>query len=32
VLVYSILDTRIKTEDDIKNRFQHPILGQIPRL
>lgn len=32
VLVYSILDTRIKTEDDIKARFKHPILGQIPRL
>ena len=32
VLVYSILDTRIKSEDDIKNRFTYPILGQIPRL
>ena len=32
LLVYTILDTRIKTEDDIKNRFAYPILGQIPRL
>lgn len=32
LLVYSVLDTRIKTEDDIKNRFAYPILGQIPRL
>lgn len=32
VLVYTILDTRIKTEEDIKNRFEYPILGQIPRL
>lgn len=32
VLIYTVLDTRIKTEDDIKNRFDYPILGQIPRL
>ena len=32
ILLYSVLDTRIKTEDDIKNRFVYPILGQIPRL
>ena len=31
-LVYSILDTRIKSEEDIKGRFAYPILGQIPRL
>ena len=31
-LVYFLLDTRIKTEDDVKNRFAYPILGQIPRL
>lgn len=32
VLVLTVLDTRIKTEEDVKNRFDHPILGQIPRL
>ena len=33
VLVYFFLDTRIKTEADVKNRFAaFPILGQIPRL
>ncbi|MBE6655627.1 MAG: hypothetical protein E7609_01995 [Ruminococcaceae bacterium] len=32
ILLYSVLDTRIKTEDDVKNRFAYPILGQIPRL
>ena len=32
VLIYTILDTRIKTEDDVKNRFAYPVLGQIPRL
>ena len=32
-LVYFFLDTRIKTEADVKNRFgAYPILGQIPRL
>ena len=30
--VLSILDTRVKTEEDIKTRFKHPVLGQIPRL
>lgn len=32
VLIYSILDTRIKTEDDVKGRFKYPILGQIPHV
>ncbi len=32
LLVYSVLDTRIKSEDDVKNRFAYPILGQIPHL
>ena len=32
VLIYTVLDTRIKTEEDIKSRFTYPILGQIPRL
>ncbi len=31
-LVLSILDTRIKTESDVKSKFEYPILGQIPRL
>lgn len=32
LLVYTVLDTRIKTDEDIKDRFNYPILGQIPRL
>lgn len=32
VLVYTILDTRIKTEDDIKGKFTYPVLGQIPHV
>ena len=32
VLIYTVLDTRIKTEEDVKSRFAYPILGQIPRL
>lgn len=31
-LVLAILDTRIKSEEDIKNKFSYPVLGQIPRL
>lgn len=30
--VLALIDTRIKTEDDIKSKFEYPILGQIPRL
>lgn len=30
--VLNLIDTRIKTEEDVKNRFEYPILGQIPRL
>ena len=31
-LVLAVLDTRIKSEEDIKNKFKYPILGQIPHL
>lgn len=31
-LVLAILDTRIKSEEDIKNKFKYPVLGQIPHL
>lgn len=31
-LVYSVLDTRIKSEEDIKSRFKYPVLGQIPHM
>lgn len=30
--VLSILDTRVKSEEDVKTRFKYPVLGQIPRL
>ena len=30
--VLALIDTRIKTEEDVKSRFEYPILGQIPRL
>ena len=30
--VLNLIDTRVKTEEDIKSRFEYPILGQIPRL
>lgn len=31
-LVLAVLDTRIKSEEDVKNRFKYPVLGQIPHL
>lgn len=33
VLAVTILDTRVKQEKDLKNRFEKiPVLGQIPRI
>lgn len=31
-LVLAVIDTRIKSEEDIKEKFKYPILGQIPYL
>lgn len=31
-LVLSVLDTRVKSEEDIKSKFKYPVLGQIPHL
>ena len=31
-LVLAVIDTRIKTEEDIKEKFKYPVLGQIPHL
>lgn len=31
-LVVTVLDTRIKKEEDLKNNFDHPLLGQIPHF
>lgn len=32
VLVVTLLDTRIKEDDDLKNSFPYPLLGQIPHF
>ena len=32
VLVITILDARIKKEEDLKNNFDYPLLGQIPHF
>lgn len=31
-LVLSVLDTRVKSEEDVKSKFKYPVLGQIPHL
>ena len=30
VLVFEMLDTRIKTEDDLTEQFNVPVIGVIP--
>ena len=31
-LIVTILDSRIKKEEDLKNNFEYPLLGQIPHF
>ncbi len=32
VLIVTLLDTRIKEDEDLKNTFPYPLLGQIPHF
>ena len=32
IFIRELLDTRIKDEDDLKNRYNIPVLGVIPNL
>ena len=31
-LLYSVFDTSVKREEDLKDSFEYPILGQIPHM